>query len=284
MEDEEYARALFAILTNPSPTGLDPNDPYCRADDGIDRCDGFGRDAWVEYIEVTDGEHGAELVVGFGMAVPPAPAWRGMPHRGSVRLTFDEQWRRLSGYEAPAAYAPAVAQKVELAAHEQVERHRSGTGSRRMGGARPVLPSRDEQWRMLLDALSGEGAVREVGPGRVEVDIRDDQDQPSGDIVTVVVSPEEWERVLAERAGGDVDLYVAELLGPRDDDERFVVCYDGDLARSTREELPPVRGRAFERKLAEARRQHPHSPGGWFADTGPGEDRRHPPTTDCHRP
>jgi hypothetical protein len=273
MEDEAYARELFAILTNPSPTGIDPDDPYGRADDGLDRHDGFGRDVWVESVDVTDGEHGAEIVVRFGLAVPPDPIWQGMSNRGSVHLPFDKRWRRLSGYEVPAAYAPTIAQKVELAAYEMVERHRSGAHGRgQMAGTSSVLSSRDEQWRLLLEALSVEGTVRELGPGRVELDMHDAEDQPSGDLVTVVVSPEQWEHVLAERAGGDVDLYVAELLGPRDDDERFVVCYDGDLARSTREELPPVRGRARERKLAQARTKHPDSQGGWFAVTGPGDE------------
>ena len=52
MEDQAYARRLFAILTNPHPTGIDPDDPYGAADDGIDRYDGFGRDVWVASVEV----------------------------------------------------------------------------------------------------------------------------------------------------------------------------------------------------------------------------------------
>jgi hypothetical protein len=271
MEDEAYARELLAILTNPSPTGIDPDDPYGQADDGIDRHDGFGRDVWVESLNVADGQSGTELVVEFGLAVPPNPSWQGLPHRGSVRLPFDAQWRRLSGYEQPAAYAPAVARAVELAAHEQVERHRSEAVRSRPGGARRLQPGRPEHWQMLLDGLSGEGEVREVGPGRVEVDIRDEDDPASSDVVTVVVSREQWEQVLAERAGGDADLYVAELLGPRDEDEKFVVFYNGDLVRSTREELPPVRGSAFERRIAEARAKHPGQQGHWsahFTETG----------------
>jgi hypothetical protein len=48
MEDDAYARELWAILTNPTPTGIEPDDPYGQADDGIDRYNGFGRDVWVE--------------------------------------------------------------------------------------------------------------------------------------------------------------------------------------------------------------------------------------------
>jgi len=266
MEDEAYARELLAILTNPTPTGIDPNDPYRQADDGIDRYDGFGRDVWVETLDVTDGDYGTEVVVTFGLVVPPDPAWRAMPGRGTVRLPFDARWRRLSGYEDPAAYAPAVARQVEKAARAHVERHRTGADRARPSGAERPLPSRDTQWQMLLDALNAEGiAVREIGPGRVEVDMGAGNDAKSSEVVTVVVSPDEWERVVAERSGGDVDLYVAELLGPRGEDERFVVLYDGDLVRSTREDLPPVRGRAFERKIAQARREHPGRPSRWSA-------------------
>ena len=68
-----------------------------------------------------------------------------------------------------------------------------------------------------------------------------------------VVSPDQWERVLVHHAWGDVDMYFADLFGPRQEDETFVVSYNGDLARSAREKLPPVRRRALKRKVAEAR-------------------------------
>ena len=41
MEDEEYARELFAILTRPLHPD-DPVDAYGTGPDGIDRYDGFG--------------------------------------------------------------------------------------------------------------------------------------------------------------------------------------------------------------------------------------------------
>jgi hypothetical protein len=216
MKDEAYVRELRSILTNPKATETD-----------------FGRDVWVESVVIARGAHGLELEVTFGLAVPPG---RAVPNRGVARVPFDRHWRRLSGYETPAAYAPEVARKVQNAAYRQL-----------WSPDRTVerLPGRQAQWRLLLDALAEEGAVRELGPGRVEVMMA------AGDTVTVVVSPDEWERVLAEHVSYGVGLYLAELIGPRDEDERFVVCYDGDLVRSTREELPPVRGRAHERLLAE---------------------------------
>lgn len=88
-----------------------------------------------------------------------------------------------------------------------------------------------------MDALAEDGEVEEVGPGRLVA--RDDLGPP----VTVVVTPEQWQQVLAERAWGDVSMYVMELLGPREDDETYVVFHRGRLHRSTREALPPVRGR-----------------------------------------
>lgn len=233
MKDEEYVRELRAILTNPRPTGIDH---------------GFGRDSWVESVGITRGAHGLELEVTFGVAVPPGQA---APSRGVARVPFDRYWRRLNGYETPAAYAPEVARKVHSAAYRQLS-----------SPERTVerLPGRQAQWRLLLDALAEQGSMREPGPGRVEVTMA------AGDTVTVVVSPDEWEQVLAEHLSYGVGLFLAELIGPRDEDERFVVCYDGELVRSTREDLPPVRGRAHERLLAEY-------PDGLYW-TGPGGDLR----------
>jgi hypothetical protein len=259
MEDEAYARELLAILTNPQPTGIDPADPYGQADDGIDRYDGFGRDFWVESVAVAAGEHGPELLVEYGLAVPPDPDPVDVAQHGTLRLAFDSEWRDLSGYEDPAAYAPVVAGEVGIAVGRQLERQqRDPTGSREVDEGRPALGS-DARWQILLAALSQEGAVREVAPGRIEVR------GPEGAAVNVVVTPRQWEQVLADHVGDDVDLYFAELLGPRQDDETFLVFCNGDLVRSTREKLPPVRGRALEREISEARAEHPLGQVGWHA-------------------
>jgi hypothetical protein len=266
MDDQAYAERLFAILTNPDPTGVDPDDPYRQAEDGIDRYGGFGRDVWVESVGAADGPHGAELVVEFGLELRPRPDLEGVPRVGTVLLPLDARWRELGGYEDPAAYAPVVAREVETAARLHVERHRSGVPRER-----PALPGREEQWQLLLDALRGEGEVREVALGRIELRVGDEV------LITVVVSADEWERVLAEHAFGDVEMYIGELLGPRDEDETFLVFYRGDLVRSVREELPPVRGRAFERRIARFRAEHPDAEFGWFAyRPGPREPRGEP--------
>lgn len=73
-------------------------------------------------------------------------------------------------------------------------------------------------------------------------------------------------------------MHLSETIAYPDPDERFVVLYEGSLHRSTRAELPPVRGRARERALAERRKKHPLRPGdGWYALTPDGSDRRLPP-------
>jgi len=268
MEDVAYARRLFAILTNPHPTGVDPDDPYGQADDGIDRYDGFGRDVWVESLEVADGEYGAELLVEFGLGLPPSWDWGSVPQRGSLRLPFDAEWRELCGYVDPAGYAPVVAREVQSAAGRHVERYRRRVADPLgVDRGRPALPSREAQWQILLGALKDEGTVRQVAPGRIELH------DSGGSVVTVLVSPDQWERVLFDHAWGDVDLYLADLLGPRQEDETFVVFYNGDLARSTREKLPPVRGRAFDRKVAEARDKHPDAQFGWYAYPPQGSGR-----------
>lgn len=274
VDDEAYVQALLAILTNPNPTGIDPDDPYGQADDGIDRYDGFGREVWVESLRITDGEYGPELEVGFGLAVPPGAAWRPVPRSGLVRLPFESGWRHLSGYDDPAAYAPEVAREVWLAANQHTVRYRSGSDWLvARDRVRAALPDRDVQWQMLLDALNAEGTVVEGLPTRIDVQLDDGDDGDAGpsDFVTVVVTPDQWEDVLVDHASHDVNLYMSELIGPRDDDERFLVFYEGDLVRSSREELPPVRGRAFELEIAELRARYPDAEFEWRAYPPDGE-------------
>ncbi|SDS10341.1 hypothetical protein SAMN04488570_1135 [Nocardioides scoriae] len=112
-----------------------------------------------------------------------------------------------------------------------------------------VADDPDELWQDLLETLRPEGAVREVGPGRLEVA----SDETT---VTVLVTPDQWVEVVAAYVDDDLGMYVAELFGSRDDDEGFVVFWDGRLTGSTREELPPVRGRASERTVARLRAEH----------------------------
>ena len=241
MDDEAYLQRLFEILSNRDPAGIDPGDPYGQADDGIDRYDGFGRDVWVESLKLVGSPDGPEADIEFGLAVPQQAQLQGLPHRGTVRVPVEAEWRQLSGYADPAAYAPVVARAVERAARKHVERHLADNSHLARERHRAVLPSREEQWRLLLDALGAEGTVIEVAPGRIEFQGSD------GPAVTILVSAEQWERVLRDHAWGDVELYVAELLGPRQEDELFVVFYGGELWRSTREKLPPVRGSAWGR-------------------------------------
>ncbi len=236
MEDEGYAQKLFAILTNPLPEEIDPEDPYGEGEDGIDRYNGFGRDVWVESVQVVDGEYGAELVVEFAPAPDSAPDAVD-PRCGPVRLPFDAQWRELSGYGNPGAYAPAVAREVEIADSQHVERLLGHPPGHLEGDQdRAVLPSRARQWQLLLDALRHLGPVRQVGPERIELD-------HSGTVVTVLVSADQWEQVLIEHAWGTVDLYFAELLDPRQENETFVVLYWQRVVEHARAEDPDAQFR-----------------------------------------
>ncbi len=247
MDDAAYAAALLAILANPEPSGIDPADPYGQADDGIDRYNGFGREVQVESVELSQGEHGAELDVRFVLNLPEALAEEGVPRRGSVRVPVDREWRELSGYQNPGAHAPAVARKVESAAGRMIERHRS-----RARGTPPIVPAAPgTHWQALLDELAAQGTSTVVAaPGRIEM-------RGTSDAVSILVTPEQWEYVVATRAGADIDIYLVEVLAARQADEQFVVFYDGDLRRSIREKLPPVRGQALARKLAERRAANP---------------------------
>jgi hypothetical protein len=254
MDDYAYGAALLEILANPDPSGIDPADPNGRADDGIDRYNGFGRDEVVDSVELVEGEFGAELEVAFVLDLPDDLRAQGMARRGSVRVPVDREWRELSGYQEPSAYAPVVAVQVEMAARQLVEDHQS-----RRRGTRPIIPEAPgTHWEELLHA--GHWTPVQVAPDRIELR------EPHG-TVTMLVTPEEWEYVVATRAGRDIDIYLAEVLAPRQEDERFVVFYQGDLRRSIREKLPPVRGRAFAARMDALRAENPTAEFGWFAHT-----------------
>jgi hypothetical protein len=275
-DERAFVARVLAILTNPEPTGIAPDDPYGQADDGIDRWNGFGREVWVESLEVVDGAYGPELEVTVGLAVPAEEAAR-IPGRAVTRVPFERVWRRLSGYESPEGYAPYVAREAESAAASHVERHRAAAGgSPAAESARGRLPAREVQWRRLMSALAVEaGPPVEVSPGRIQVRLADSDDHVDTDnpVVTVIVTPEQWEDVLAAHGWRHVEMYVAELLGPRDPDEHFVVFYRGELVRSIRAELPPVRGTARARAFRELR------PGGWFAVAPPHRNEHKPGST-----
>jgi hypothetical protein len=268
VDDEEYARALLAILTNPTPEGIDPNDPYGQAADGIDRYDGFGREVVVTSVRPVGGEHGTEFAVGFELVGAPTPV-----PPGEHRVLGDAGWRELSGYADPAAHAPRVAHAVMSSAHTHYQTHRDPAAAEGRAAwrrrTRAALPSRAQQWRLLLDALGEEeGVPVTVAPGRIEVRAAGAEPERPPEL-TLLVTPDQWEDVLVDHVGADLDvsLYVAEMLSGRDEDEDFVVFYRGDLARSIREELPPVRGRAFERRIARIREEHPGVTFAWAAFT-----------------
>jgi hypothetical protein len=296
MSDEEYIATLLAILTNPAPTGIDPADPYGRADDGIDRYDGFGREVRVVGLQVVDGQYGDELEVSFVLDLPEDPEWEDVPEQGVTRVPFDAEWRRLSEFDDPAAYAPQVALRVSSAAHTHaVEHQHGGRLARRRAeyraASRAALPDRDVQRGLLLQTLAGEGEVVQVAADRFDLRLRSEADgdgvggvagpgvlDASPEVITFVLTPDEWEEVLVDEYKDDLRLYLAETLADPDPDERFVVFHDGSLHRSTREQLPPVRGRARERAWALWRSEHPLGPGdGWYAYDPNDRDRQDEP-------
>ena len=264
MEDQAYVAALSAILTNRHPV-IDPDDPYGGAEDGIDRYDGFGRDVWVESAAVAVGAYGAEAEVRFALALPEGLLAEGMADHGTVRVPVGREWRELSGYENPRAYAPVVALHVEFAARAMVERHEA-----LMRGHPPTEPAAaGTRWQALLDELSSYGSVVEVAAGRVELR------GSSSVAVTFVVTPEQWEVVVAKHVGADFELFVAELLSPGLTDGDYVVFWDGRLTWSGREALPPVPAHSSDNHFAGDRNTYPNANSGWYAyapqqpDSGP---------------
>jgi hypothetical protein len=130
--------------------------------------------------------------------------------------------------------------------------------------------SREARWQLLLTGLTDIGTVRDVAPGRITVEDHD------GAVCTVLITPDQWDVVLRDHAAGDVPMYFCELYAPGADDETFLVFYRGDLHRSTRERLPPVRSTADLRAIERALAENPGAGIGWFAYP-PSHDPREDP-------
>ena len=240
IEDEAYVRELLAILTNPHPTGISPDDPYRQADDGIDRYGGFGRDYWVEALRPVDDGPSAELQVSYGVAVPDDPSCRDVPDRGTMRVPFGREWRHLSRYAEPAAYAPRIAASLGPEVGRLVERNRLPRREPTdLAAVRARLPTQDEVWDELVTFLGGLGSARQVADGRLKVSIEDEAGG-TPDRITVLVTPEQWTNFVARH--DDWQMRLDEVLGPRKDDELFLLFMGVGFARSIREELPPVHG------------------------------------------
>jgi hypothetical protein len=155
-----------------------------------------------------------------------------VPRQNAVQLPVSAERRPASNLDDPADYAPVVARELMSSAHRHVSAHRS-----------PATELCDtvagEHWPVLIEHLGHEGTVRELPSGRIEVtQIRGGR---TGEVLTVLLTPAQWELVMRRHVGPVPSDYFADLLGPRERNELFLVFWDGDLERSVREALPPVR-------------------------------------------
>lgn len=252
MDDEEYARELFEILTRPP----DPNIPTWElGPDWIDRHSGFGTEVKVTSVDIVPGPYGAQIEVGFALDVPDG---LDVPPEGSFLLPLDREWRALSGYTEPEDYAPKIASEVESKVRDHVAVHTRGRRARR-------LPSREKQHALLLQVLGRYGEVEEERAGRYVVR------HPEGDEIVVVLTSDEWEQILlgAGPPHDDIDTY-EELFAAAPEEQRFWVFWDGRLTSSIREELPPVKVprppmREVKQQVAAAKASGKAF--GWFAYT-----------------
>ena len=259
MDDAAYVGELYDNLVAPYPIGIDPRTPENHAAGWTTWHLGFGRDVWVTSVTPVSEGHHTHLEVGYTMVLD------GEPLDGSARAPLeDHRARARQGYADPAKYAPHVAARVLEAARDLLVAERA-SGRRARD---PGVPDRDAQWRLLIDGLGGARHVRQAASDRLEVSL-DWTDEPAR--LTVLVTPEQWERVVVRHR---VDLaphdFFAALLGPLQEDERFVVFFRDDLTRSTRAELPPVRGTTAQRRMealvAAARAENPDATFGWHAE------------------
>jgi hypothetical protein len=78
------------------------------------------REVRVESLRPVDDGPWPELEVSFGLVLPDDARYRDVPRSGTLRLPFAREWRELSRYADPAAYAPEIASAVESAAADLV--------------------------------------------------------------------------------------------------------------------------------------------------------------------
>lgn len=262
IDDEEYARRLFDILTRP----LDPDEPvdaYGTGADRIERYDGFGTDVRVTSVDVVPGPYGSQLDIGFVLDVPSG---MDVPAEGSVLLPLDAEWRSAQGYEEPSSYAPWAASALMRSAGRHIDAHRQ------QPERDADLPDRETQRALLIEVLQQEGQFEERAPGRFVA--RRSSADPAR---TVLVTPDQWEEVVRKHGTRRSWLleHFSELLASGHRDERFLVFWEGDLVRSTREELPPVNGSLRELMAMQAAGPPPAG-AAWYAHA--------PDTTDDELP
>jgi hypothetical protein len=101
--------------------------------------------------------------------------------------------------------------------------------------------------------------VREVSPGRLEVTPPD----PTARF-WLLITPEQLEEYVVDQGGHwDFLLDLGDTLGPRHDDEPYVLVVDGQFVASMREELPPIRG-GLEDELVLQQLRETGQLGQWF--------------------
>ena len=254
MDDEDYARQLHAILAAPPDPEVPPGH---LGDDWIDRSDGFGTDVRVTAIAVVPGDHGNQLDITFVLDLRDDVV---VPREGSLMLPVDAEWREVRGYAEPEDYAPHVAARLVRCLRDHASAQEPSREDDR------DLPSRAEQHAMLLEVLAHEGQVEQPAPNRYVVRREGRED------LTVLVTPDQWERVIRRHALRRAWLleHFDELFASTPPEERFLVFWEGDLTTSTREKLPPAKLpfpplREIRRRLTEARASGRDF--GWFAHT-----------------
>lgn len=252
MDDVDYARQLYEILTAPPGPEVTPGG---LGDDWIDRCDGFGTDVEVTAIGVVPGDHGSQLDIAFVLDLPEDID---VPREGSLLLPLDAEWRELSGYAEPEDYAPRIAMRLVRHIYEHVRAHKPSEDDE------PDLPARDVQHVVLLEVLGQQGAVEQQAADRYVVRNGGRED------LVVLLTSDQWERVVRRHGPGRADLlaYFDELFASTPREERFLVFWAGDATTSMREKLPPVEKpfpplREIRRQLDDARASGQRF--GWFA-------------------
>lgn len=199
----------------------------------------------VQSLRIASAPRGSELEIHYSVAPLPDGIAR-QPLPGSRDLV---------------TYAAEVGEELPGWAIEHVRRHRPLPPPDR-DQIRRDLPSREELWALLRSEFHD---VSDVDGGFVATN-------HDGRQLSVMLTPQAWQEYVvrceigcrndygvdADSAGSGPMVamgYLEEEMATLDADESYVVLDGHALHGSTRTELPPVPGSAWQRELAEVRRR-----------------------------
>jgi hypothetical protein len=129
-------------------------------------------------------------------------------------------------------------------------------------------------WEQFLAGLARWSNVRNVGDGRIELEI---PHGATGRVIEIVMKPEDLQMMASITAsdGDDTALYLKTLAAEMTAEQRFLVYHNYDLMPSETAVIPRWPGWERLRRLVE---EHPGATYGWYAHPPPHHAPEHDET------